>query len=158
MPRHSPAVAAPNSMSKRGIWETSDLRASFRPALACLAGSGAWSRGPLKLISNKTQPPGSHPSQGERACDILGAAPGKSGRSLGRPEAVRPTAPCPKGLPGGTDYGLVRAKSSCQASFGVSFTSILGPEGSVSLSPQLSLARTPPRPARTLEAARGWGD
>ena len=61
-------------------------------------------------------------------------APGRSGKTQSRPEAVCPAAPCPKGLPGGTDSGLVWAKLSGKPGFGDGFVSILVP-GAVLVSP-----------------------
>lgn len=117
-------------------------------------GAGASS---LKLISNKTQPPESHPSEGEGACDIPGAAPCRSGKTQSRPEAVCPAAPCPKGPPGGTDSGLVWAKPSFQAWLWRQLSLYFSPGGSIGLSPHLSLRQTSARPARTPDAAWGWG-
>lgn len=110
-------AAAPNSMAKRGIWEISGLGASSLSRIWHVwRGGGPGARASsLKLISNETQPLGSHPSEKEEACDIPGAAPGRSSKNQSRPGAVCPSAPCLKGLPGGTDSGLVWAKPSCQA-------------------------------------------
>lgn len=99
LPRHCPEEVTPNSTSKRDIWEASGPGASFLSRLWHVwpgggPGAGAAS---LKLISNKTQPPESHQSEGEGTCDTLGQPQSRSAKPQSRPEAVCPTAPAPRG-------------------------------------------------------------
>lgn len=112
-----PRSSGSNSTSKKGIWEILGLGATFLSRLwyVCWEGSLELGATLLKLISNKTQPPGSHQSEGKGACDIPGVAPGRSGTTQHRPEAVCPAVLWPKGLPGGNDSGLVWAKPPCTA-------------------------------------------
>lgn len=104
----------------------------------------------LKLISNKTQPPESHHSEGEGACDTQGQSQSRSAKPQSRPEAVCLTAPAPRGYQVAQTLALYGQNCPGKPGFGVGFVAILVP-GVVSVSPLGShWLRHPARPARTL--------
>ena len=88
----------------------------------------------LKLISNKTQPPESHQSEGEGACDTRGQPQSGSAKSQSRPEAVCPEAPAPRGYQVAPTLALYGQNCPGKPGFGVGFVAILVP-GVVSVSP-----------------------
>ena len=111
----------------------------------------------LKLISNKTQPPESHQSEGEGACDTRGQPQSGSAKSQSRPEAVCPEAPAPRGYQVTPTLALYGQNYPGKPGFGVGFVAILVP-GVVSVSPLGShWLKHPARPARTLMQPGGGG-
>lgn len=111
----------------------------------------------LKLISNKTQPPESHQSEGEGACDTRGQPQSGSAKSQSRPEAVCPEAPAPRGYQVAPTLALYGQNCPGKPGFGVGFVAILVP-GVVSVSPLGShWLKHPARPARTLMQPGGGG-
>ena len=104
----------------------------------------------LKLISNKTQPPESHQSEGEGTCDTLGRPQSGSAKPQSRPEAVCPTAPAPRGCQVASALALYGQNCPGKPGFGVGFVAILVP-GVVPASPLGShWLKHPAGPARTL--------
>lgn len=65
--------------------------------------------------------------------------------------------PAPRGCQVAPTLALYGQNCPTKPGFAESFLSILGPWGSVGLSPQLSLAQTSARAARTLDATWGVG-
>lgn len=132
-PRHSPEAAAPNSTSKRGVWEILGLGASFYPGSGQ---EGAWSRAAsLKLILNKTQPPESHPSEEEGACDIPEAAQAAPAEPRAGQRQLALQLRAPRGCPVAPALALYGQNCPTKPGFAGSFLSILGPGGVVSMSP-----------------------